>query len=121
MKRFLVIILAGLMLFSFAACGNNETPSGGKETDPISQGDLDDLDDALDKLEQMLELSNILCKDFKHVRIDWYNLPDGRVLFGEMTFTPTSGTSKWNPASMNLVMGDMFKLPMQNNKELSNG
>ena len=42
------------MLFSFAACGNNETPSGGKETDPISQGDLDDLDDALDKLEQML-------------------------------------------------------------------
>ena len=54
MKRFLVIILAGLMLFSFAACGNNETPSGGKETDPISQGDLDDLDDALDKLEQML-------------------------------------------------------------------
>ena len=54
MKRFLVIILAGLMLFSFAACGNNETPSGGKETVPISQGDLDDPDDALDKLEQML-------------------------------------------------------------------
>ena len=47
MKRLLAILLAGLMLFSFAACGNNET-------DPISQGDLDDLDDALDKLEQLL-------------------------------------------------------------------
>ena len=54
MKRLLAILLAGLMLFSFAACGNNETPSGSKETDPISQGDLDDLDDALDKLEQMI-------------------------------------------------------------------
>lgn len=34
-------------------------------------------------LDEMLRLSKILSQDFKHVRVDWYDLPDGRVLFGK--------------------------------------
>ena len=69
----------------------------------------------------MIRLAEVLADGINHVRVDFYRMDDGKLYFGEMTFTPTSGTAKWNPASMNSVMGDMFKLPMQNNKELSNG
>ncbi len=34
MKKLLAILLAGLILFSLAACGNNETPSGSGENAP---------------------------------------------------------------------------------------
>ena len=54
MKKLLAILLAAMMLLSLAACGTNDDPSESKETDPISQGDLNDLDDALDKLEQLI-------------------------------------------------------------------
>jgi len=37
--------------------------------------------------EKMIELAEILCKEFPFVRIDFYNL-DGRIYVGEMTFTP---------------------------------
>lgn len=74
-----------------------------------------------DNLDEMIRLAEVLADGINHVRVDFYRMDDGKLYFGEMTFTPTSGTAKWNPASMNLVMGDMFKLPMQNNKELSNG
>lgn len=46
------------------------------------------------KLDEMLELSKVLCKDFAHVRVDWYNLLDGRVLFGEMTFSTWGGLAR---------------------------
>ena len=54
MKKILAILLAAMMLLSLAACGTNDDPSESKGTDPISQGDLNDLDDALDKLEQLI-------------------------------------------------------------------
>lgn len=60
------------------------------------------------KLNEMLELSRILSKDFKHVRVDWYNLPDGRVLFGEMTFSTWSGLKKWEPEEYDLIFGNMI-------------
>ena len=37
--------------------------------------------------ERMLEVSRILSKDFPYCRVDLYEV-DGRVLFGELTFTP---------------------------------
>lgn len=60
------------------------------------------------KLEEMLELSRILSKDFEHVRVDWYNLPDGRVLFGEMTFATWAGLQKWEPEEYDVVFGRMI-------------
>lgn len=61
-----------------------------------------------EKLEEMLALSRILCKDFKHVRVDWYNLPDGRVLFGEMTFSTWAGFMHFEPEEYDRVLGDLI-------------
>ena len=54
-------------------------------------------------LNEMLRLSKLLCKDFEHVRVDWYDLPDGRVLFGEMTFSPWSGLCKFYPEEYDFI------------------
>lgn len=61
-----------------------------------------------EKLEEMLEMSAILCKGFDHVRVDWYNLPDGRVLFGEMTFTSWSGLKKFEPDEYDEYFGRLI-------------
>lgn len=60
------------------------------------------------QLEEMLRLSRILSKDFKHVRVDWYDLPDGRVLFGEMTFASWAGLYKWEPEEYDTFLGNMI-------------
>lgn len=61
-----------------------------------------------EKLEEMLELSRILSKDFQHVRVDLYNLPDGRVLFGEMTFSTWSGLMHFEPEEYDAVFGSLI-------------
>ena len=61
-----------------------------------------------EKLEEMLELSRILSKDFQHVRVDWYNLPDGRVLFGEITFSTWAGFQHFEPEEYDLIFGNMI-------------
>ena len=59
-------------------------------------------------LEEMLSLSRILCGEFEHVRIDWNNLPDGRILFGEMTFSTWSGIQKWEPEEYDTFFGSLI-------------
>lgn len=61
-----------------------------------------------EKLEDMLELSRILCRDFEHVRVDWYNLPDGRVIFGEMTFSTWAGFMHWKPEEYDTFFGNLI-------------
>lgn len=61
-----------------------------------------------EKLEEMLELCRILSRDFEHVRVDWYHLPDGRILFGEMTFATWGGLEKWEPEEYDIVFGRMI-------------
>lgn len=60
------------------------------------------------KLDEMMELSKILCKDFEHIRVDWYNLPDGRLLFGEMTFTSWAGFNTFSPPEYDKLFGDLI-------------
>ena len=62
-----------------------------------------------EKLDEMLEYSRILSKDFKHVRVDWYNLPDGRVLFGEMTFLTWAGFSRFYPDKYDYMFGALVE------------
>ncbi len=62
-----------------------------------------------EKLEEMLKYSRILSKDFQHVRVDWYNLPDGRVLFGEMSFSACSGLSFFEPEEYDAFFGSLIK------------
>lgn len=59
-------------------------------------------------LDKMLELSRVLSKDFKHVRVDWYNLPDGRVLFGEMTFMTWGGMYHFEPEEWDTYFGSLI-------------
>ena len=47
-------------------------------------------------LDKMLKIAKILSKDFKFVRVDLHNI-NGKIYFGEMTFTPASGYMKFKP------------------------
>ncbi len=60
------------------------------------------------KLEEMIELSKKLSKGFEHVRVDLYEMPDGRVLFGEMTFQTWGGFRRFYPPEYDYIMGKMF-------------
>ncbi len=61
-----------------------------------------------EKLDEMLELTKILCKDFEHVRMDWYMMPDGRLLFGEMTFQTWGGMKRFIPEKYDKILGDLI-------------
>lgn len=60
------------------------------------------------KLNEMIELSRKLSKDFQHVRVDLYEMPDGRLLFGEMTFQTWGGFRRFYPHKYDLMMGRLF-------------
>lgn len=58
--------------------------------------------------EEMKRIAKILAEGFPYVRVDLYEI-DGRVYFGEMTFTPGSG-KKFQPDEMDKKLGDMISL-----------
>lgn len=59
--------------------------------------------------EKMIELANILCQEFSHVRVDFYNI-DGVIYFGEMTFTNGSGLDPIIPNQYDRMLGDLWKV-----------
>lgn len=60
-------------------------------------------------LDKMLEIAKILSRDFKFVRVDLHNI-DGKIYFGEMTFTPASGYMRFKPGKYDRILGDKLKL-----------
>lgn len=60
-------------------------------------------------LQQMLELSRILSKEIPFLRTDFYII-DNKIYFGELTFFPASGMSKYQPEEWDLHFGEMLKL-----------
>lgn len=63
-----------------------------------------------ENFSEMLNYAKELSKDFPFVRVDFFNI-DGKIYFGEMTFTPSSGfTSYYNDETLN-DLGNMIKLP----------
>lgn len=64
-----------------------------------------------DNLENMIELSEKLAKGFAHVRVDFYRMDDGKIYFGEMTFSSMSGTGKFEPSSEDERLGAFIHLP----------
>jgi len=58
-----------------------------------------------DSLGEMLEAARKLSRGFAFVRVDLYDI-GGKVLFGEMTFTPGNGTLKWIPEEANAMVGE---------------
>lgn len=59
---------------------------------------------------RMLEISRIISKDFPFVRMDFYEV-DGKLYFGETTFSPGNGMIKFEPQSYDLLFGSYIKLP----------
>lgn len=65
--------------------------------------------DAPENFDKMVEIATVLCEGFKHVRVDLYNI-DGKIYFGEMTFTNGSGFEKIYPREADLMLGELWGL-----------
>lgn len=61
------------------------------------------------KLKEMIEYARILSKDIPQVRVDFYEI-NGKVFFGEMTFTSTGGYIGYFTHELLLKMGQLVKL-----------
>jgi hypothetical protein len=61
-------------------------------------------------LSKMKKVAEKLSKPFPFVRVDLYEYK-GRVIFGELTFTPTGGLGKSFTEEANLMFGKMLELP----------
>ncbi|MFB4213365.1 ATP-grasp fold amidoligase family protein [Shouchella sp. JSM 1781072] len=67
------------------------------------------------KYNEMIELAQNLAKNFPFVRVDFYYVNE-RIIFGEMTFFPTSGYGSFYPSEWNKKIGDLLKLPRSRNQ-----
>lgn len=68
-------------------------------------------------LNKMLEVAEALAKPFPQVRIDLYNV-NGKVYFGETTFTSLGGMMNFYTADFLLEMGNLVDVDYNNSKLL---
>jgi hypothetical protein len=61
-------------------------------------------------LNEMIAIARALCQGFPFIRVDLYSV-NGKILFGELTFYPDSGTNPFSPDNYNYFFGDLFILP----------
>lgn len=64
-------------------------------------------------LKKMINLAKKLSEKFSLVRVDFYILNDGSIKFGELTFTPESGASKFSYEKYDKMLGDKIVLPKE--------
>lgn len=57
-------------------------------------------------LQEMLDVAGVLSRGHPYVRVDLYDL-DGRILFGELTFSPKGGVGRTSPHWLDDCLGDM--------------
>ncbi|MDQ8167703.1 MAG: ATP-grasp fold amidoligase family protein [Gemmatimonadota bacterium] len=62
------------------------------------------------EIERMREVAEALARGFDFVRVDLYNV-DGRIVAGELTFTPGAGVLFAHAPEMDLRYGAMWNLP----------
>ena len=65
------------------------------------------------KLNELLEYSRKLSKDFKHARVDFF-IEDEKIYFGEITFTSSAGFGKFSSRKFEEEMGAFLELPINN-------
>ena len=58
---------------------------------------------------KMIELSRIISKGYRHVRVDFYEV-DGQLYFGEFTLYHSSGFASFQPQSWDKVFGEWLTL-----------
>ena len=66
-------------------------------------------------LEEMIRVAEMLVKPFPFTRLDLYNI-NGKIYFGEITFTPLGGMVNFHPQSFLDEMGNYIDLNYPNNK-----
>lgn len=87
------------------------------ELQPWIQHEYQNTDYPIEKpknFEKMIEIAEKLCQNFSHVRVDLYNV-DGKIYFGEMTFTNGSGYEMIYPNEYNYTLGNLWNLPFKQN------
>jgi hypothetical protein len=60
-------------------------------------------------LQFMVTIAETLSDNYPHVRVDLYNI-DGKVYFGELTYVPESGYTRWIPTSLDHHYGEKIYL-----------
>lgn len=65
--------------------------------------------------DKMKEYAEILSKDFKFVRVDFYEV-NGKLYLGELTFVPGAGLFKYKERKYDIMVGNMLRLT--NNKKV---
>jgi hypothetical protein len=63
----------------------------------------------LDRFEDMVRISKCLAHPFPFVRVDLYKI-EGRIIFGELTFTPSAGYESFYPKEYDHVLGKFLSL-----------
>lgn len=79
---------------------------------PFNQSTYGNVESPIDKpknFEKMIDIARVLCKGFSHVRVDLYDV-NGKIYFGEMTFTNGSGYELIVPEEYNKCLGDLWKI-----------
>lgn len=61
-------------------------------------------------LKKMLACAADLSRPFPFVRVDFYEV-DGKLIFGELTFTPAGGLDTRRLPETDMMFGDLLKLP----------
>lgn len=62
-----------------------------------------------ENFEKMIEIVKKLSKPFQFVRVDLYNT-DGKIYFGELTFTPASGLTPFRPIEKDIEYAKLIKI-----------
>ena len=71
----------------------------------------------LPHFREMVQVAEKLAEEFVFVRVDLYNI-DGRIIFGELTPLPQSGSGRITPRKYDYKFGKMLKLPDVSLKDL---
>jgi len=58
---------------------------------------------------KMLNMAHILSEDYPHVRVDLYNI-NGKIYFGELTYTPQSGFTQWGTKALDFEYGKLMNI-----------
>lgn len=64
-----------------------------------------------EQAKKIIELSEIIARDFLHVRVDWY-VVNGNISFGEITFINGGGFEKFDSYDDDLMLGSWLRLPI---------
>ena len=62
-----------------------------------------------ENLAEMISLAEKLSGDIPFLRVDFYNI-QGRIYFGELTFSPASGMGKFIPEEWDAILGSWLRL-----------